>query len=179
VVILSRALIDELVRSGHLRAETVRDIGSVPTAIAVRQGDPLPTIDTADRLREVLATADEIHFPDPEQATAGIHFAKVIRELGIWTSATKRLRPAPNGATAMRALADSTARRPIGCTQATEILSTQGIVLVAPLPRGCELATTYSAAATATSEAPGAATALIELLSDPALAQKRRCLGFT
>jgi molybdate transport system substrate-binding protein len=145
----------------------------------VRQGDARPTIDTAGQLREALAAAGEIHFPDPEQATAGIHFAKVMRSLGIWESARQQLRPAPNGATAMRALAASTARRPIGCTQATEILSTPGIVIVAPLPPGCELATTYAAAATTSSSDPGAATPLIGLLADPALAERRCRLGFT
>jgi molybdate transport system substrate-binding protein len=179
VMILSRTLIDELVRSGHVRADLVRDIGSVQTAIAVRQGDPLPGIDTADRLREALIAADEIHFPDPEQATAGIHFAKVMKSLGIWESVGKSMRPAPNGATAMRALAISTAMRPIGCTQATEILATQGIVLVAALPAGHDLATTYSAAATATSADPHVAMGLIELLADSALGERRRQLGFT
>jgi molybdate transport system substrate-binding protein len=102
-----------------------------------------------------------------------------MKSLGIWKSVAKSRRPAPNGATAMRALAASLALRPIGCTQATEILSTQGIVLVAPLPRGCDLATTYSAAATATSADPDWAMGLIELLADPALGEGRRRLGFT
>ena len=90
----------------------------------------LPALDKAGDLRAALRAADEIHFPDPELATAGIHFAKVMRELGIWERVAGRLRPAPNGATAMRALAASTSRTPIGCTQATEILATPGIVLV-------------------------------------------------
>jgi molybdate transport system substrate-binding protein len=175
VMILSRALIDELVQSRHLRADSVRNIGSVQTSVAVRQGDPLPRIDTADRLRDALAAADEIHFPDPEQATAGIHFAKVMKSLGIRESAGA-LRAAANGATAMRALAASTAQRPIGCTQATEILSTPGIVLTAPLPPGCELATTYSSAATRHASAEAAA--LIALLSDNAIAELRQRLGF-
>ena len=46
----------------------------------------------------------------------------------------------------MRALAASTARRPIGCTQETEIRATPGIVLAGPLPRGCDLTTVYTAA---------------------------------
>ena len=41
----------------------------------------------------------------PERATAGIHFAKVMKELGVWHEVADRLKPAPNGATAMRALA--------------------------------------------------------------------------
>jgi molybdate transport system substrate-binding protein len=149
VMILSRALIDELASSGHLVRSSVTDVAKVATAVAVRQGDPPPDVATADALRAALAAADAIHFPDPAQATAGIHFAKVIRQLGLWDQVASRLRLAPNGATAMRELAASTARRPIGCTQETEIRATPGVVLVAPLPAGCELVTTYTAAMTA------------------------------
>lgn len=157
LLILSRTLIDELARGGHVVAASVTDVATVATAVAVRQGDPLPNVADQDGLRAALLAADAIHFPDPAQATAGIHFAKVMRELGIWDIVASRLRTAPNGATAMRALAISTARRPIGCTQETEIRGTPGLVLVAPLPPGCALVTTYAAAVTATAQAPAAA----------------------
>jgi molybdate transport system substrate-binding protein len=115
VMILSRSLIDELVGAGHLVGQSARNIGAVETAIAVRKGHPMPAVGDQGELRAALDAADEIHLPDPEQATAGIHFARVMKRLGI--EATDKLRPAPNGATAMRALAASTARQPIGCTQ--------------------------------------------------------------
>jgi molybdate transport system substrate-binding protein len=134
-------------------------------AIAVREGDSLPAVADAAELRMVLGKADEIHFPDPEQATAGIHFAKVMKALGLWQDAARRLRPASNGAVAMRALAASTSHRPIGCTQATEILSTTGVALVAPLPPGCDLTTTYTAAVSTRSEWQAEAVNLIRLLT--------------
>ena len=149
-MILSRALIDELAKSGHVVASSVTDIARVATA---------------DSLRVALADADAIHFPDPAQATAGIHFAQVIKKLGLWDQVESRLRLAPNGATAMRALAASTDRRPIGCTQETEIRATPGVVLVAPLPPGCDLVTTYTAAVTARAAAPAEALALIYRLA--------------
>ena len=49
----------------------------------------------------------------------------------------------------MRHMADSDAVRPIGCTQATEIIATVGVKLSGVLPRGCDLATVYTAAITA------------------------------
>src|SRR5262249_60989064 len=81
LVILSRALIEELAKSGHVVSASVFDVASVATAIAARRGDPLPKVGTADALRLALAEADAIHFPDPAQATAGIHFTKVIKKL--------------------------------------------------------------------------------------------------
>ena len=178
LVILSRALIDDLALVGHVVAASARDIGAVPTAIAVRRGDVLPTVGSPHELREILRVADEIHLPDPALATAGIHFAKVLRELGIWDEVAGRLKPAPNGTAAMRALAASTRHHPIGCTQATEILSTPGIVLVAPLPPGCELATTYCCAVAAHAANPESAAELIALLAGDSQRHTRRRLGF-
>lgn len=178
LVILTRALIDGLARDGHVAGATAADLGTVDTAIAVRLGDAPPPVGDADALRAALLDADEIHFPDPEQATAGIHFAKVLRDIGIWDEVAPRLKTAPNGATAMRALAASTSRRPIGCTQATEILSTLGIVLVGPLPPGCALATVYTAAIGVRAEAPTEAARLLALLTDASVHERWRQLGF-
>ena len=161
VMILSRALIDGLVKSGHVVASSVTDVARVATAVAVRQGDPLPAIADKAALRAALLAADAIHFPDPAQATAGSHFAKVMKELGISDQVSGRLKLAPNGNTAMRALAASAAARPIGCTQETEIRATPGVVLVGPLPPGCDLVTTYTAAVTATAQAPAEAAEFI------------------
>jgi molybdate transport system substrate-binding protein len=161
VVILSRALVEELARSGHVVAATMTDVACVATAIAVRSSDPVPALADKAALAAALLAADEIHFPDPAQATAGIHFAGVLRALGVWERVQDRLRRAPNGNTAMRALAVSTARRPIGCTQETEIRASPGIVLVGPLPPGCDLTTVYTAAVTTTAAAPAEAARFI------------------
>lgn len=178
VMILSRALIDGLARDGQLLALSAKNIGAVQTAVAVRSGDPMPAVGSAAELRAALLAADSIHFPDPEQSTAGIHFAKVLKELGIWDAVAERRRPAPNGATAMRELAAATGSRAIGCTQATEILATPGIVLVAPLPAGCDLATIYSCAIATQSQVPAEAAELIASLTGEAAGETRRRLGF-
>jgi molybdate transport system substrate-binding protein len=178
LLILSRALIDELAHVGHVAPASIRDVGAVATSVAIRIGDAAPALDSADALRSALRAADEIHFPDAELSSAGIHFAKVLRDLGLWDALADRLCPAPNGATAMRALAASKSRHPIGCTQATEILSTFGVTLVAPLPPGCELATTYSCAITSHAAASDAAAVLIDLLTGTADRDARRRLGF-
>ena len=179
LMILSRALIDRLARDGQLDAASARDIGSVETAVAVRAGDAAPPIGSAEQLRTALLAADAIHFPDPEQATAGIHFARVLRKLGVDGTLGPRLRPAANGAAAMRALAASTGTLPIGCTQATEILSTPGIDLVGPLPAGCDLSTTYSCAVATTAAMAAGAAQLAALLAGDSHRDLRRRLGFS
>jgi molybdate transport system substrate-binding protein len=178
VLILTAKLIADLTESGEVAAGSARDVGTVRTSVAVRTGDPAPAIATAAELRAALLDADEIHVPDPQQATAGIHVMKVLDRLGIAEEVRARLRPHPNGATAMHALATSTAARPIGCTQVTEILATPDLTLVGPLPPGSELATVYTAAVASRSTRPAEAAALIALLTGDAARESRVRAGF-
>jgi molybdate transport system substrate-binding protein len=177
LLILTRALIAELTRTGHVVAGAV-DIGVVRTAVAVRTGDAAPRIDDAAALRSALLAADAVYFPDPRLATAGIHFAKVLDALGIGGEVAMRLRPHPNGATAMRALAEAKGGRPIGCTQVTEILATPGVTLVAPLPKEFELATVYTAGVCARASRPEEAHRLAALLAGDAARTARERAGF-
>jgi len=178
LLILTRALMEELTAHTHVVAGSAVDIGTVHTAVAVRDGDPVPAVSGAANLRAALLGADEIYFPDPKLATAGIHFAKVLDRLGIASEAAGRLKTFPNGATAMAALAAATSPRPIGCTQVTEILNTPGVQLVAPLPPRFELATTYTAGVAANARAPDIAQRLARLLSGDAATSARKQAGF-
>ncbi|MFZ1103225.1 MAG: substrate-binding domain-containing protein, partial [Hyphomicrobiaceae bacterium] len=145
----------------------------------VRRGDAAPAVGDAVELGAALLAADEICLPDPQQATAGIHFVGVLDRLGIATEVASRLRPFPNGMTAMRALASSTGARPIGCTQVTEVVATPGVTLVASLPDPLGLATVYTAAACTRAALPDAACALADLLAGEAAQEARRQAGFT
>ncbi len=178
VVILTAALVADLEREGRVLPGTSAPLGRVRTGIAVRAGDAMPDIADGAALRATLLAASGIHFPDPKLATAGIHFVNVLRKLDIEDIVAPRLRPYPNGAAAMRALAAATGRRPIGCTQITEIKYTTGVVLVGPLPAEFELSTLYTVAVSAGAREPGLARDFAELLSDPARRPMRESAGF-
>lgn len=178
LIILTQAMIEKMEAAGLVRAGSARPLGRVLTGVAVRKGDVQPAVATGDELRTALRAADSIYFPDPQRATAGIHFAKVMRALGVHDELQPRFRTFPNGATAMRELAAASSPHPIGCTQVTEILYTPGVDLVALLPREFELATTYTAAITQRAARPELAAALIDLIAGPASAELRRRSGF-
>jgi molybdate transport system substrate-binding protein len=178
LVILTATQIAELVRDGHLVAGTTANLGVVRTGVAVRTGDPLPDIADGRALRASLLAADAIYFPDPERATAGIHFARVLDTLGIRGEIASRLRPFPNGAIAMRELAQTASSRPIGCTQITEINSTSGVMLVGALPREFELATTYSLGVSARAVARDAAQRLAAWVTGDDSRALRTRVGF-
>lgn len=146
VFVSTDTMIGELAAAGRLRGSTRAPLGRVYTGVAVRRGDPHPEVSTPEALREALLAADAVYFPDALKSTAGIHFAGVLRALGIAGVLAGRLRDFPNGATAMREMAGCDAARPLGCTQVSEILYTEGVELVARLPSRFELATIYTAA---------------------------------
>jgi molybdate transport system substrate-binding protein len=178
IVVLTAAIIEKLADEKLVAPSSISDVGRVETAMAVRTGDPRVVVDDAAALRDIFLAADAIFVPDTEASTAGIHVAKVLRQLGIADEVAARLKIFPNGATAMRHLAASDAARPVGCTQSTEIISTPGVTLSGSLPPGCELATMYTAAVTIRAAHALQAQALIDLLIGADQREARECAGF-
>jgi molybdate transport system substrate-binding protein len=178
LVILTAALVHKLAEEKLVSAASIADIGRVETALAVRDGDPPLAVHDAAALRSALLAADAIFVPDTTASTAGIHVARVLAQLGIADQVEARLKMFPNGATAMQKLAASGHARPLGCTQSTEIIATEGVRLSGSLPQGCDLATMYSAGITSAAANAQAARVLIELLSGAAARQARQRAGF-
>jgi molybdate transport system substrate-binding protein len=178
IVVLTAAMIAALARENHVVAASVADIGLVETAIAIRAGDPQVAVGNTVELRKAFLAADAIFVPDTRASTAGIHVAKVLQQLGIADDVAARLNIFPNGATAMRNLAVSTAARPIGCTQSTEIIGTSGVMLSGSLPQGCELSTVYTAAVATQAADAEHAQRLIDLLIGTEQGDLRERAGF-
>lgn len=179
LIILTRALVTRLSDEALVAPSSVADIGVVETALAVRSGDPKVTVRTESDLRDLLRESDAIYVPDIKASTAGLHVAKVLDQLGIAYEVASRLKIYPNGATAMRELAASNAKRPIGCTQATEIIATPGLALSGTLPPGYDLKTMYTAGVTTRAAHPAQARSLIDLLVGKDQSELRLRAGFT
>jgi molybdate transport system substrate-binding protein len=178
VVILTKPLIEQLIASGHVVAGSARSLGLVKTGVAVRSGTPHPRVQTRAELHAAMSAAKGIYFPDPDKATAGIHFMNVLKALGLDESLRSKFRIFPNGATAMGEMAKSTESGLIGCTQITEINYTQGVDLVAVLPAEFELNTNYTLGICTHTQNLQQAQLLADLLSGPASEAVRRQGGF-
>ena len=178
VVILPQPMLHALADDGHVARESIATLGRVPTGIAVPDGVPHPAIADAASLRGTLERASALYCPDVARATAGIHFLRMLRELGIHDRVVTRIRAHPNGATAMAAMAAAGDPAAVGCTQASEILYTPGVTLVGPLPEPFALATDYSAAVAAASERSSAAREFRAILTGSQSSELRRRSGF-
>ena len=177
VVILSKALVQGLIDSGHVKAGSLRALGVVKTGIAVKHSTTHPAIATRADLQAAFRAAEGIYFPDPKLATAGIHFFKVLQTLGLNIELADRLRTFPNGATAMKEMAQAIGPV-IGCTQVTEIKYTEGVDLVGVLPQEFELATVYALGISAQAQQPQLALALADALIDTSTEALRIAGGF-
>jgi molybdate transport system substrate-binding protein len=177
VVILSQALVQGLIDSGHVKPGSLRALGVVKTGIAVKHGASHPAIATRADLQAAFRAAEGIYFPDPKLATAGIHFLKVLTSLGLDVELADRFRTFANGATAMKAMAQADGQV-IGCTQVTEIKYTEGVDLVGVLPQEFELATVYALGISTKAQQPQLAQALSDTLTDASTRALRIAGGF-
>ena len=128
--------------------------------------------------RESLAAATAIYLPDPERATAGIHFGRMLRVLQLHDQVAPRLRPYPSGMVAMAALAQCPEPGSIGCTQVTEINATPGVKLVGPLPGEFDLATVYAVGMCAQTRQPALARRFAHMVYGPESLGLRVAAGF-
>lgn len=178
LVILTRPLIGMLVESGHVVAASAKSLGLVKTGIAVPAGRPHPKIGDREELAAAFRAAGAIYFPDPEKATAGIHFMNVLKALKLDGELQAAFRRYPNGASAMGEMAKAREPNAIGCTQETEINYTPGVELVGSLPKEFELATDYTLGICTKAQQPELARQLAAMVAGAASEPIRRQGGF-
>jgi len=91
---------------------------------------------------------------------------KLVEQLGIADAMKGKIihRPALEGGVQLVANGEAE----IGFYPKSEVVNTDGLTVVGPLPAAIQLTTIYGAAVTAASPAPDAATAFIKFMSDPA-----------
>jgi len=180
LVILSKSLVNELVVSGHVDANSVRSLGIVPTGIAIpsKRTSPSPKISTVDELKEAFRSAPALYFPDMEKSTAGIHFMTVMKTLGLDQELASRFKSFPNGATAMAQMALDPDTNVIGGTQTTEINICPGVDLIGLLPQELELNTDYTLGICKNSKNPDLSKKLADILVGDQSIQIRQSIGY-
>ena len=165
VIVLTAALIDELIAQGLVVAGSRADLGRVGTGVAVRAGTPMPDVTDARVLRGNMLAATRIVCPDPAVATAGKVVMSALDRLGIAGEVQARLKFFPNGYAAMNDLANSEGLLEMGITQITEIMANKGVTLVGPLPPELQNIAVYSAGLATRSAHPERSKELIRRLT--------------
>ncbi len=154
IMILTAALIDGLIESGHVAPRSRADLGRVGTGVAVRAGTPMPNVSNAKALRGNILAATVIACPDPAVATAGKVVMAMLDKLGIADEVRDRMKFFPNGYAAMRWLGNSSGKLEMGITQVTEILPNAAVALAGQLPADLQTKTIYAAGLVMNSSQP-------------------------
>jgi len=84
VVIMTSGAIARIEKEGKIVPGTASDLARTRIGVAVREGTPIPDVSSVAALRETLLRAKSVAYIDPASGgTSGIHFAGVLKKLGI------------------------------------------------------------------------------------------------
>lgn len=166
VVIMTSGAIATIEKEGKIVPGTATDLARTRIGVAVREGAPAPDVSTAAALRETLLRAKSVAYIDPASGgTTGIHFAGVLKKLGIEDQIGPKA-VLVKGGFAAETVARGEAE--IVVHQISEILPVKGVKIVGPLPAELQLVTTYTAAVLQASPNVEAARKLVQYLSGTA-----------
>ena len=175
VVVLTTEAIGQLAAKGTVIAGTKADVACVGIGVAVREGAPRPDISSPEAVKQTVLAAKSIAYMDPSKGgTSGIHFTRVLEEMGIAAVVTPKAVLVDTGFAAERV---ATGEAEIVVHQISEILPVKGVTLVGPLPRQIQKVTVYTAAVTTKSDVRDAARAFVVYVTAPAARPKFAAVG--
>jgi molybdate transport system substrate-binding protein len=176
VVILPRALMDDLQKQEKLVPESVANIGSTDVAMVIRAGAPKPDVSSVLDFKQTLLATKSIVYADPAKGgVSGVYFARVLDKLGLTDQLKAKTILVP-GAQAAEVVAKADAE--LGVAMASEIVPVKGTQLLGPLPGEFANAFVYTAGIERGTKSPDAAKALIQFLRSPNVTPALKAKGF-
>lgn len=177
IVVLTDRALEELDRQRKVVSDTVIEIGKVGVGIAVQDGMPSPDISTSEAFRQTILAAKSLVYADPAKgASSGIHFASILKKMGITDEVKKKSICLTGGYEIMKLVAEGKAE--LGIQQISEIIPVKGVRLVGPLPSGLQKITTYAAGVMKAASVPDIAASFISLTATPAATHGFITAGF-
>jgi len=165
VVILTKAGIDSLLKDGKAVAGNVTALARSGIGVAVRKGAPKPDISSPEALKRTLLAARSITYSNPASgATSGVHFAKVLDELGIASEMKPKTVFSPKGVVGELA---ANGEAEIAVHQFQELIPVVEIEIVGPLPGDLQDAIVFSAAIMGSARNAAVAKELVDFLRAP------------
>ena len=176
VIILTRAMMDELAKQNKLAPGNIVNIAGTPVALAARAGAPKPDITTAETFKQTLLSARSISYADPAKGgLSGVVASRAIERLGIAEQMKSKTTLVP-GAQSPDLVAKGEVE--LGIAQASEIVPIAGTQLVGPLPGELGSITQFSGGIGAESASANASKALIDFLAGQEAGAHFKAKGF-
>ncbi len=176
LIILTRAMMEDLLKQNKLTADGLMNIAGTPVAVAARAGAAKPDIGTVEAFKQTLLATKSIVYADPAKGgLSGVVAARAIEQLGITKQMKAKTILVP-GAQSGDVVARGEAE--LGIAQASEIVPVARAQLVGPLPGELAVMTRFTGGIGAESGSVPAVKALIEFLTGPEAAPSFKAKGF-
>lgn len=163
VVILVGYALGDLVKKGHVVADSRVDLAWSPIAMAVKAGAPKPDISTVKKFKQALIAAKSIAYSD---SASGVYLSTTLfQRIGVYDQIKDKARkiPAEPGA---KVVARGEAE--IGFQPVSELRPFPGADIVGPIPDELQIVNVFAAGVAKSAKQPEAAKALIAYLVSPA-----------
>jgi molybdate transport system substrate-binding protein len=158
VIAVPLPVLDALIKSGKVAADSKTNLARSGYGVAVRAGTPKPDIGSVEAFKAALLNAKSItYLPVP-----GV--PQLIDRLGLKDAIAPKV-TIPNTDTSSELVAKGEIE--LGILAVTQMFTTPGVELVGPLPPEIQFYTSFGGAVSATSRAPDAARDLLKFLSGP------------
>lgn len=165
LVVSTPAGVDTLIKAGKVIDGTNTPIASSGMGVAVLKGAPKPDISTPEALKQALLAAKAVAYSDPAAGGAsGVHFVKVLEQLGIKDQVLAKGKPG-RGVPVAKFVVSGEAD--IAIQQMPELLHVDGAEVVGPLPGNLQNVTMFAAGIPSASPNTEAVRALIRFLQTP------------
>jgi molybdate transport system substrate-binding protein len=163
VAILTPPLIDDLIKSGKVAADTRAIIARTGLGIMIKKGARKPDVRTTDSFKKALLDAQGIAFA--KEGASGVAFAALLDKLGIATTLKPKLKPTATGEEVNDLVVKGGAQ--YGILPLSEILAVNGAELGGMFPADVQSYITMATAASSNSRQSVAARDLIKFLMSP------------
>jgi molybdate transport system substrate-binding protein len=166
VLVMPTNILDDYEKSGVVQRQGRAILGLVSVNAVVRTGAPKPDLSTPDKVKQSILNSRAIVHATPGATPSGTHMGKLIDQFGISDAMKGKIihRPALEGGVQLVASGEAE----IGFYPKSEVINTEGLTLVGPLPPAIQLTTIYGAAVTAGSAHANAGRAFIDFITAPA-----------
>jgi molybdate transport system substrate-binding protein len=166
VLVMPTNILDGYQKDKTVRAEGRAVLGLVSINAVVRAGAKNPDLSTPEKVKQAMLGSRAITHATPGATPSGTHMGKLVEQLGIADVMKGKIihRPALEGGVQLVASGEAE----IGFYPKSEVVNSDGLTVVGPLPASVQLTTIYGAAVTAASTAPDAGRAFIAFMTDPA-----------
>lgn len=163
VAILTPPLIDDLVKSGKLAADSRAVIARTGLGIMIKKGARKPDVRTTDSFKKALLDAQSIAYA--KEGASGVVFSALLDKLGIATTLKPKLKATATGEEVNDLVVKGGAQ--YGILPLSEILAVNGAELGGMFPADVQSFITMATAVSSNAKQAAAARELIKFLMSP------------